>query len=180
MTGIFDGMGGAKSRMDSNYVIPSHFLGRINKCKIGKNRKDEGFFVVEMTVIHDCQPEKYQRGIYGHQPGEEVSHMMMSKHDSFLGNVKGFISTTLEMSDETIGEEEALAISADDQPLAGTVIEVVARNVVTRAGNDFTVVNYKGEVPMEQVVELFATVEDGAERMARFFPDHVAPVAASE
>ena len=174
MPGIFDGMGSAKSCMDSNYVIPSHALARINKCKIGKNRKDEGFFVVEMTIVHNCEPDKYERGKYGHQPGEEVSHMLMSKHDSFLGNVKGFISNTLDMEDEGIGEDEALAVAAEDQPLAGTVIEFVARNVVTKAGNDFTVVNYKGEVPMEQVAEIFSKLEDGEERMVRFFPDHVA------
>ena len=171
--GIFEGMGGAKSRMDSNYVIPSHFLARIDKCKIGKNRKDEGFFVVEMTVIHDCEPDKYQRSSFGHAVGEEVSHMMMAKHDSFLGNVKGFISTTLDMPDDQIGEEEAIAVAADDQPLAGTVVEVAARNTVTRAGNDFTVVNYKGEVPRDQLDAIFETLADGegAQRMARFFPD---------
>ncbi len=178
MPGIFDGMGGAASRMDANYVIPSHFLALISKCKIGENRKDEGFFVVEMLVIHDCEPDKYQRGAWGHAVGEEVSHMMMSKHDSFLGNVKGFISNTLGMEDGTIGETEALAVAADDQPLAGTIIEVAARNVVTRAGNDFTVVNYKGEVEKDEVLALFATLDDGAERTARFFPDAAAPAAA--
>lgn len=177
MPGIFDGMGDAASRLDANYVIPSHFLAIINKCKIGENRKGEGFFVVEMTVVHDCEPDKYQRGTWGHAVGEEVSHMMMAKHDSFLGNVKGFISNTLNMEDDTIGEEEAIAVAADDQPLAGTVIEVASRNVVTRAGNDFTVVNYKGEVEMEDVVKLFNTVEDGDERMARFFPNFHDPVA---
>lgn len=181
MPGIFDGMGSAKSRMDSNYVIPSHFLALITRCKIGKNRKDEGFFVVEMQVIHNCEPDKYERMKYGHQPGEEVSHMMMSKHDSFLGNVKGFISNTLDMPDDDIGEEEALTVSGDDQPLAGTVIEVVARNTVTKAGNDFTVVNYKGEVSMDQILDIFAALDDGAARLARFFPGHATePVEASE
>jgi hypothetical protein len=172
MAGIFDGMGEAKSRIDGNYVIPSHFLGRINRVKTGKNRKDEGFFVVEMTVIHDCEPDKYERGNYGHAVGEEVSHMMMSKHDSFLGNVKGFIGSTLDMPDEEIGEEEAMAVCAEDQPLAGTIIEVAARNTKTRAGNDFTVVNYKGEVPKEDMFAVWETMgDDGAERQARFFPN---------
>ena len=171
MAGIFDGMDKAASRLDANYVIPSHFLALINKCKIGENRKDEGFFVVEMTVIHDCEPDKYARGVFGHAVGEEVSHMMMSKHDSFLGNVKGFISNVLDMPDDKIGETEALAVAADDQPLAGTVIEVAARNVVTRQNKDFTVVNYKGEVDKEELMALFKTLDDGKERVARFFPE---------
>lgn len=171
--GIFGGMQDAKSRIDGNYVIPSHFLGRINKCKQGKNRKDEGFFVIEMTVLHDCEPDKFDRGKWGHSVGEEVSHMMMSKHDSFLSNVKGFISSTLDMTDDKIGEDEALMVCADDQPLAGTIVEVASRNTVTRAGNDFTVVNYKGEVPMDQMVGIFEEMgEIGAERLATYFPNY--------
>lgn len=172
MAGIFEGIGQAKSRIDGNYVIPSHFLGRINRVKTGKNRKEEGFFVVELTVVHDCEPDKYERGVYGHAVGEEVSHMMMSKHDSFLGNVKGFISNTLDMPDDEIGEEEAMAVCADDQPLAGTIVEVAARNTKTRAGNDFTVVNYKGEVPLEDMLSIWEQMgEEGAERRLRFFPE---------
>jgi len=164
--GIFEGMGDAKSRMDANCVIPSHFLARINRCKIGKNRKDEGFFVVEMTVIHDCEPDKYQRSNFGHAVGEDVSHMMMSKHDSFLGNVKQFVSSTLNMDDDGIGKDEVNTICGDDQPLAGLVIEIVARNIVTRANKDFTKVSFKGTVPLDELATII-----GAEQMAKFFPD---------
>ena len=161
-----------KSRIDGNYVIPSHFLGKILRVKTGKNRKEESFFVVEMVVLHDCEPDKYERGLFGHAVGEEVSHMMMAKHESFLSNVKGFISNVLDMPDDDIGEEEAVAVCADDQPLAGSIIEVAARNTKTRAGNDFTVVNYKGEVPKEDLLGIWEAMgEEGEVLKARFFPD---------
>lgn len=172
MTGIFEGMGEAASSRDSNYIIPSHTLCRINKVKSGTTRKEEGFFAVEMVVVHDCAPEKYERSKYGHLVGEEVTWMAMAKHDSFLGNVKQFVSTTLNMDDDGIGKDEVNSICGDDQPLAGLVIEVVARNIITKANKDFTKLAFKGEVSPDEVAK---TVGD--EVMQRFFPDYV-PAAA--
>ncbi len=163
--GIFDGMGEATSSRDSNYFIPSHFLGRINRVKSGTTRKEEGFFAVEVTVVHDCAPEKYERGKFGHQVGEEVTWMAMAKHDSFLPNVKQFVSSTLGMDDDKIGKDEVNSICGEDQPLAGLVVEIACRNIVTKAGNDFTKVSFKGEVVPEEVAKLI-----GAENMTRFFP----------
>lgn len=171
--GIFDGMGEAASSRDSNYFIPSHVLGRINKVKSGTTRKEEGFFAVEVTVVHDCQPEKYERSKYGHAVGEEVTWMAMAKHDSFLSNVKQFISSTVDMPDDKIGKEEVTIICGDDQPLAGQVVEIACRNIVTRSGKDFTKVSFKGAVSLE---ELAKTIGD--EQMAVFFPDWSAPAAA--
>jgi hypothetical protein len=172
MTGIFDGMGEASSSRDSNYVIPAHVLGRINRVKSGTTRKEEGFFAVEMTVVHDCSPDKYERGKYGHMQGEEVTWMAMAKHDSFLSNVKQFVGSTLAMEDEAIGKDEVNTICGDDQPLAGLVVEVVARNIITRANKDFTKVSFKGEVAQEEVAKLI-----GDEAMARFFPGGKTPAA---
>lgn len=170
MPGIFEGMKSAKRRIDGNYVIPSHFIGRIVRVKQGRTRKEEGFFAVEMQVVHDFEPERAERGIYGHSIGEEVTHLMMAKHDSFLGNVKGFIGAVLDLPDDAIGENEAVKVTSDDQPLSGLLVEVAARNTRTRAGRDFTVVNYKGEVPKEDLFAIWKQMGDNGKALyARFF-----------
>ncbi len=175
MTGIFEGMDGAASSRDSNYVIPSHTLMRINKVKSGITRREEGFFAVEFTVVHDCSPEKYERSKYGHLVGEDVTWMAMAKHDSFLGNVKQFVSSTLGMEDDAIGKDEVNTICGDEQPLAGMVVEIVARNIITRANKDFTKVSFKGEVEQAEVAKTL-----GDEDMQRFFPDFVPVAPATE
>lgn len=176
MQGIFEGMGEAASSRDSNYFVPSHTLCRINRVKSGTTRREEGFFAVECTVVHDCAAEKYERGKYGHQVGEEVTWMAMAKHDSFLSNVKQFVSSTLDMDDEKIGKDEVTTICGDEQPLAGLVVEIAARNIVTRAGKDFTKVAFKGEVSLDELAKVV-----GDEVMSRYFPDHaLAAAPASE
>ncbi len=169
---IFSGglIDGASARIDANYVNPSHFIGRINAVKTGETRKSEGFFVVEMTVIEDLAPNEYDKGAYGHRAGEDVSHMMMSKHDSFAGNVKAFLKNVLGIPEGEIKDEHALAVCADDQPLENTIVEIVARETMTRANKPFTVVAYKGEVTATELIERWAERDDAQELADRFFP----------
>lgn len=167
---LFKGIKDAKARIDANYIRPSHILLRIDECKIGETRKGDGFFVIEGTVIEDLAPNDFGDH-YGHRVGENVSHMMMAKHDSFLGNVKAFIRAVLGVPEEEIEPDHAEAICADDQPLAFTVVEVVARETETKEGKPFTVVNYKGEVSPADLLERWSKREDGQELAERFFPN---------
>ena len=167
---LFTEIAGAKARVDATYVRPSHFLARIDACKTGETRKKDGFMAVEMTVLEDLAPDDFDQGTYGHRAGEAVSHMMMSKHDSFLGNVKAFIKAVLGMDEDAIKPEHAEAICADDQPLQNTIVEVVARETETRAGNPFTVVSYKGEVSATDLLDRWSKAEGGEALAERFFP----------
>ena len=168
---LFTDIKTAKGRIDANYVRPSHFLARIDACKTGETRKGDGFMVIEMTVIEDLAPNEFDQGTYGHRAGESVSHMMMAKHASFLGNVKAFIKAVLQMDEDAIEPAHAEAICADDQPLQHTIIEVVARETETRAGNPFTVVNYKGEVSATDLIARWSAQDEGLDaRAEKFFP----------
>lgn len=166
---LFKGIQDAKARIDANYIRPCHILLRIDACKIGETRKGDGFFVVEGTVIEDLVPDEFGDH-YGHRMGENVSHMMMAKHDSFLSNVKAFIKVVTGVPEEDIEPSHAEEICADDQPLQFTVIEVVARETTTRENRPFTVVNYKGEVSPADLLERWSKREDGEELKERFFP----------
>jgi hypothetical protein len=170
MANPFKNLAQAQSRIDAAYVRPSHFLGKIKQCKIGARRNGDEFFVIELEVVEDLAPETYVAGPggYGHAPGEVISHMMMAKHDSFLGNVKAFIKSVLAIPEDEITEDDALAVCAEDQPLENTVVEVVARETITRKDTPFTVVTYRGAVSSADLLQRW---EDRPDLVERFFPN---------
>ena len=172
--GLFDGLGAAKPRMNANYVRPCHILARIDGVKASTNRKDEAFFAVEMTTLEDLAPEKFSRADYGHEEGEEVSHLMMKKHESFLSNVKGFLMHAGGCSEEEANEAAAAMVCSEDQPLTNTIIEVKAQFITTQAGNLFTVVDYsKGVVSPADALARWQGTEQGQRILERFFPNNL-------
>lgn len=177
----FSGITTAKARVDANYIRPGSYWLQINKLRLDKSRKDQVFLAVEMTVIH-CFDERIADqppGRRGHISGESVTHMMMKKHDSFLGNVKAMLVAILGIPADQITEAEAAMVCGDSQPLTGTVVEVNCRNITTRAGNPFTSANYAREVPTREVLAFLtdATIppEMAAKRLElknRLFPNN--------
>lgn len=131
----------AKAQGSGNFIKPCDIIARIDKIKQGESRKGDAFVAIEMTVYHVFEGS--------HSVGENVTHMLMQKHDSFLGNWKGAIMGITGGDDSEVTEEASNAIVSDEQPLSNLIIRLGARNIQTKAGNDFTVVDYHGEVSEE-------------------------------
>ncbi len=146
---LFAGISEAKARLDANYERPGHYYLRIDALKIGRSRRGDDFMAVEKTVIHVLDDDEGK----AHKPGESVTHMMMAKHDSFLGNVKAMVAKLLDCSVDSVTPDACVMICGDDQPLSGMVIECKNRNIMTRADKPFTVINYIREVPALELVE---------------------------
>jgi len=162
---VFSGLKGAKMSGDSNWVKPGLYWCRLDNVKLDETRKNGAALFVEMTVVHVLDDDN---GL-GHKLGESCTHGMFSKFDSFLGNVKQFISGTLGVAPDEVEEQHIFDIIEADQPLQGTVVEVQARQIITREkGNKFTKVNYKQEI---QAKDLLATLDEDAQRI--YFPDNV-------
>lgn len=171
MAGIFSGITEAKARKGGNYIRPCAGIFRIDKVGTGRTRKNFDYFCFEMTHILDLDPKMHSAASPGHAVGEGVTWMTTSSNDSFLGNVKTAISQVLECDPEGINEEAVVALCSDEQPIAGMLIEVHAILVKTRAGDDFTRVDFKGQVPPDRMAELLDGREDGPELEKRFFSD---------
>lgn len=175
---IFKGLKEANMSLDSNYERPGHYWLLIDKCKSGTSRKKEDFCAIEKTCVKVFDDD----GGAGHNVGESVTHMIMMKHDSALGNIKQFIAGTMDLDANDIDVDAAEMIfqgedeKEHDQPLAGTVVECRNRNIKTKAGNDFTTITYVRAVPAQELLEsLDEAVID------RFFPNNVlAELAAAE
>lgn len=170
---LFGALKDAQPSFGSNYIRPSHALWRINKIKVDISRKNEGFLAVEMTCLEDLAPTQYSQGLYGHLEGEEATHMMMQKFDSFLPNVKAFIANTMGINPDEIGQEQALLICAPNQPLQNTVVEIFAKQIMTKRSTPFTHVDYKGEVRPSVLLERWGATEEGLAKIQRFFPNNL-------
>jgi len=173
MAGIFKGLGGASSNKDANYVRPCQNISMIRECKIIENRKKETFFLCNLTCIHDLDPKNFVPGKVGHSVGEDYTVMYKASSDSFLPNVKAFLCGVCGLPEEAIGEEEAEKVCGYDQPLFGTFVELHARNIVTRAGTDYTKVSIKREVPPQEAQEFFEALgEKGKVLLTRLLPNN--------
>jgi hypothetical protein len=144
---IFSGISAVKARVAANYMRPGRYWLRINRLKLDSNRKNVPFLAIEMQVCRVLDNDNGQ----GHKVGEDVTHMLMTDNEMFMPNIKAALARILDVPSETITEEECIAVAGDDQPLANTVVEILATEIQTRAGNPFTQVDYKREVPIEEV-----------------------------
>jgi len=147
---MFSGIETAKASFDAKYLQQGHYLCRIDRVKADKTRSGDQFLAVEMTVLHtftdgDGLPEKW------HKAGESASHLMMAKHDSFLGNVKAMIANLLACHESEVKESDCVKVSEKEQPLAGMVAEIRARDILTRANKSFTKVSYIREFPASEI-----------------------------
>lgn len=158
---MFTGIKDAKAQMDANYMRPGIYWSRINRVKVDVSRKQEAFVAIEMTAIHIIDDDDGK----GHKLGEDVTHMLMPKHDMFLPNMKGFIAGALSMAIDDITEVEAMSVCGADQPLAGTVVECRNRTIITKEGRPFTVVKYVREVPASELLQALPPIDQ-----ENFFP----------
>jgi hypothetical protein len=143
LRGVFSGIEKAKSRVSANYVRPGRYWAKLSRVKVDKNRTGRTFVAIEMQVARVLDDDEGR----GHRIGENITHLMMTDQDSFMGNMKAFISAVLDVPESDINTDEAVEIAGDDNPLENTICELSARTIQTRAGNPFTEINYLREVP---------------------------------
>lgn len=172
---MFNGVEEAKASFDTNYVRRGHYLALITRVKADSTRKDEDFVAVEMTILHtyndgdgkDLQDDpELEMGNKWHRTGEDTSHLMMAKHESFLSNLKAFIANVMGVDPAEVTKATCVKACDDDQPMAGRVVELKNRVIKTRAGKDFTKVSYSREVEPAE----YAPVIDKAV-INRYLPD---------
>lgn len=147
---MFGGIQAAKASMDSNYEKAGQYLERIDAVRVDISRKQESFVAIEKTVIYVIDNADGR----GHRVGEQVTHMLMQKHDPFLPNMKAFIAAACSMASEQITEANAMEVCGPSQPLTGTVVEVSNRQIQTRNNQPFTAINYKREVPPAELIQM--------------------------
>jgi hypothetical protein len=168
---LFKGMKSAKPILDSEYMKPGHYWAIINRCKIDQNRKFEPFVANEMTIVHVID----NAAGTGFSLGASATHLVMQKSDYFASEVRTFVSKVMAVPFDDVGEEEAMMVYGPEQPLAGTLIEIVAQSIITKNNKPFTKVLYRREVPAAEALGVLAP-----EVVARFFGDRLEKMAAAK
>ncbi|MFG0316801.1 MAG: hypothetical protein ACF8XB_05975 [Planctomycetota bacterium JB042] len=172
-TELFKGIGDAKASYGAEYERVGHYIQRLDRLKAGENRAKEGFLAIEKTVLY-VYPDTLQRwenegkpqDFRPHVAGDEISHLLMRKHDSFLANVKGFFARVLGCPEEEVTLDACAAACDEEQPMAGYLVEVRSRNQITRKNTNFTKIDYVRAVPPSELKELLP-----ADEIARLFPN---------
>lgn len=138
--GFRDQVKSSEGRRQSEYVTPGRYLFEIIDFKEGANRKGREFVVVEMSVADCDDPAR-------HPKGSERSWLQMTDTDTAAKNIRGFLCRALNVPDSALTDEmidKAFEPKADTgkSPLAGLKIGVNAREITTRRGNPFTIVDF--------------------------------------
>lgn len=157
--GMFDGIENtASSSNGGRYIVPGHYLARIDRVKAGESQQGNGEFVAIEVTILDALPDgdipydpEWNRlsAEEWHRPGEQASHLLMSKHQSFQANFKAFVANVggVAESEVTAGRCKQVTEGLFD----GLFVEIRARTIKTRRGTPFTVVGYSREVPASEI-----------------------------
>lgn len=157
--GMFSKVASAEASANGgDYIKPGHYFCRIDRVKAGESQQGNGGFVaIELTVVAakedgdlpvDSDFNKLTKEAW-HTPGQQVSHLMMTKHASFLGNFKAFVANVGGIAADDVTEENCEAVT--DGLFDGLFVEIRARAIKTRAGNPFTAVGYTREVPPQEI-----------------------------
>lgn len=160
--GIFDNVENTQAaNSGGNYIRPGHYLARVDRIKSGTSQTGAGDFVaVEMTVLEALPDgdvpvnENFEKlgEDQWHRAGEQVSHVLMAKHQSFLGNFKALVANIGGIAEAEVTRERCEAVT--DGLFDGLLVEVRARTIKTKSrGTPFTVVTYVREVPAQEVSE---------------------------
>jgi len=134
--GLFDKIKDAKSNGGGVYFLPGSYALECRANKTGKTREGRAFFVAEFTILESTNPER--------PVGTSVSLMvMLDKYiETALGNIKGYMAALMDIPEVEVDEAGVEAMIAADNPGAGMKVRATASNTKTKAGKDFTKVQF--------------------------------------
>lgn len=146
--GIYDKFKNAQmSKGSGNYIQPGNHILEIESCKFDGTRKGVDFFAVEFLVVKTTSDHPNM------QPGMHVSWLAMGDQDAYAGNVKRFVCGVYGANEDDINkmsseefEDLMDKISKEQQIFAKKLVKIEAKTVKTKAGNDFTRVDFY-EIP---------------------------------
>lgn len=123
--GNFDGIDNASATKSGNWIRDGKYWLRINRCAMHKKNHDgTEMLITEMTCVRVLD----DNGGTGHRVGEDLAYSIKKTGSTmYLPNAKALFVAALGVPEAKVTSEVCEGCIADNQPLAGLVIEVVAR-----------------------------------------------------
>tara|TARA_R100000152_G_C6754397_1_gene178111 strand:+ start:848 stop:1309 length:462 start_codon:yes stop_codon:yes gene_type:complete len=147
---LFQNISNAESYGGSQNIRPGRHTLKIKECLTRESKKNKGtsFFIVELEVVNSqggyptsAVPGSESGRSVPHNKGDRVSWIVNLGLPSAMNNCKGF-ALAVGMPEDEIDEAAMEHIVSSDNPLAGETIQADANMILTRAGNDFTKINW--------------------------------------
>ena len=176
--GMFDKIEGVSRQFDNNYLRAGRYVLLIDEVTTGGGRKGEHWRLTgKVVAVLDNDEGR------GHKLGEVVKRIRPDKQDGSLPEFKALVCVMYDCAEDEISKDHCNEITlAKDkggrQPLAGTFVEVTAKQVETRESTPakpkfFTRCDYNRRI---EAADVRGTI--GEESFARFFPNGVLPTPA--
>lgn len=146
--GLFSKIKGKRGSQGGVYFKQGLYQVKVNRVKVGKTRHGDEYFAVETEIITSTNPNR--------EPGSNCTWMAMFKHDAALGNIADFARAGLwafavqngadpgfeTHAEVEIDEEGVEELCAEDNPIAGVILDIEAVDITTSKGNPFTLVKF--------------------------------------
>ncbi len=133
--GVFGGIKEAKFSEGGVYVKAGVYKLRVTACKQIVTRKKQDAFVAEFLVLESSNTER--------PVGSAMSWMVIAQPDTpWLGNIKQFLMTVLESSEDQIDESVCEYAVAAENPLKDREVRLSATDITTKKGAAFTKCKY--------------------------------------
>lgn len=137
---FIDQIAESDTRRQSEYFNAGHYLVRIDDFKEGENRKGRAFVVLETTVLDSDNSED-------HPKGSERSWLLMQDQETTPRNVRAMLCAVLGISDSGLDKKMiGKALTPDSKTgksaLSGLKAVVHAKDIQTKRGTDFTLLNF--------------------------------------
>lgn len=130
----FGGIENAKTSDKLPNIMPGRYVLEVTGVKVIATRAKGDMFISEFKVLENG-------GTAGENPvGSTCSHLIKLSLDSAMGNVKGFVQALTGEAKVTSDLVDGLV--SPENPAAGTKVRAEAFMIKTKAGADFTKVNY--------------------------------------
>ncbi len=158
----------AKSTKGGVYLLPGNYIIHVQRCKMievnpTKKVKDDAF-IAEFKIIESDNP-KLSAGV---EASYYVDMTDTEYPDLSLGNVCDFIragysSLLIQNGEESppiedieVSVQDCKEVTGTENTIAGVFLRVVAYNKPTKAGKDFTRVNWSVPENLDELVKKYA------------------------
>lgn len=128
------------ARRQSEYFGVGQYFARIDDFKEGENRSGRAFVVLECTVLDSDNPDEHPKGC-------ARSWLLMQDKETTARNVRAMLCGVLGISDDGLTTEMIKKSLTPDKKtgksaLSGLKVIIHGKNIVTRRGTDFTLLNF--------------------------------------
>lgn len=139
--GYFTGIETVRAAGDRQYFRPGRYKAEVLEAKQGESPKDgTPYFNVEYKILAAIEGSENRIGdIVNHHIQKKGSKEEVAKK---LGEVKSCVAAVMGIHPDQVDGKGCEVFVGITQPGKGKIVDVYARNKLTKAGKDFTVISY--------------------------------------